>query len=341
MSDYHDAMLWTPGEGGNIECNLCGQACRIAPGQYGMCRVRLNDDGRLVSTNYGSLVAMHVDPIEKKPLFHFLPGSRSLSIAAPGCNFQCGFCQNWRISQAPRRDPNLSGEAVDPERIVSSALGRDCASISYTYTEPTVFFELAYETARAAHQAGLRNCFVSNGFMTPRAVATIAPYLDAINVDLKSFREETYRRVMKGSLSPVLDCLRALVAEGVWVEVTTLVVPGMNDSQQELGDIAAFIASELGANVPWHVSRFHGDYDMTDKSATPLETLETAYRLGQAVGLKYVYCGNVLNGHGQSTYCDACGAMVIERVGFSVGAIRMHSGACEKCGRQIDGIWAL
>ncbi|MDP6047136.1 MAG: AmmeMemoRadiSam system radical SAM enzyme, partial [Phycisphaerae bacterium] len=230
MSDYHDAILWEPGEENRIECRLCGQACTIAPGQYGMCRVRLNENGRLVTTNYGSLVAMHVDPIEKKPLFHFLPGTRSLSIAAPGCNFQCSFCQNWRISQAPRKDPNLTGEAIAPEQIVSTAIGHDCASISYTYTEPTVFFELAFDTARLAHPAGLRNCFVSNGFMTPQAVAMIAPYLDAINVDLKSFREETCQRVMKGGLAPVIDCLRAIVDEGIWLEVTTLVVPDMNDS---------------------------------------------------------------------------------------------------------------
>jgi pyruvate formate lyase activating enzyme len=305
-----------------------------------MCRVRTNVDGRLVSTNYEAVVAMHVDPIEKKPLFHFLPGTRSLSIAAPGCNFQCDFCQNWRISQSPRNDPNLAGEAIDPEQILAAALGHDCSSISYTYTEPTVFFELAYDTARLAHPAGVRNCFVSNGFMTPQAVAVIAPYLDAINVDLKSFREETYRRVMKASLAPVLDCLRAIVDEGIWLEVTTLIVPGMNDSAQELGDIAQFIASNLGVNVPWHVSRFHGDYNMHDAPSTPLATLETACQQGSAAGLKYIYCGNVHDGRGESTYCNACGAMVIERIGFSVGGMHLQNGACEKCGEQIDGIWA-
>jgi len=341
MSDHHEAMLWTTGPDDRIECNLCGQACRIPSGQYGRCRVRLNVDGALVTTNYDSLVAMHVDPIEKKPLFHFLPGSRSLSIAAPGCNFQCDFCQNWRISQAPQTNSGPIGEAIDPGQIVSAAIGHDCASISYTYTEPTVFFELAYDTARLAHPAGLRNCFVSNGFMTPQAVEMIAPYLDAINVDLKSFRQRTYRTVMKASLAPVLECLKAVVHEGVWLEVTTLVVPGMNDSPQELGDIAEFIASELGVGVPWHVSRFHGDYNMQDKPATPLATLETACNLGAAAGLKYVYCGNVLNGHGQSTYCNSCGAMVIERVGFSVGGMHLQNGSCAKCGQQIDGIWAL
>jgi len=314
MSDYHDAMLWEADEGECIKCNLCGQACRIPPGQYGACRVRLNVEGQLKSTNYEAVVAMHVDPIEKKPLFHFLPGTLSLSIAAAGCNFQCAFCQNWQISQSPRNNPVLSGQAIAPEQIVATAAGHDCASISYTYTEPAVFYELAYETARLAHPAGMRNCFVSNGFLTPQAVETIAPYLDAINVDLKSFRDETYRRVMKASLAPVFECLEAIVDAGIWLEITTLVVPGMNDSSDELGDIAEYIASNLGRHVPWHVSRFHGDYKMHDTASTPLATLEMACSMGEAAGLKYVYCGNVHGGDGESTHCNACGAMVIERV---------------------------
>jgi pyruvate formate lyase activating enzyme len=341
MPDYHDAMLWEAGDDKFVACKLCGHACKIAPGQYGICRVRLNVDGQLKSTNYEAVVAMHVDPIEKKPLFHFLPGTQSLSIAAAGCNFQCSFCQNWQISQSPRSDPVLVGDAISPEQIVASALGHDCGSISYTYTEPTVFFELAYETARLAHPAGVRNCFVSNGFMTPQAVDMIAPYLDAINVDLKAFSEETYRGVMKASLAGVLQCLEAVVDSGIWLEVTTLVVPGMNDSPEELGAIAQYIASHLGTQVPWHVSRFHGDYEMNGTEATPIQTLEMACSLGAEAGLKYVYCGNVQDGSRQSTHCCACGAMVIERVGFSVGGMHLQNGACEKCGEQIDGIWAM
>ena len=340
MSDYHEAMFWEAGGEKHIKCKLCGQACNIPPGQYGACRVRLNVDGQLKSTNYEAVVAMHVDPIEKKPLFHFLPGTLSLSIAAAGCNFQCGFCQNWRISQAPRNDSGIAGQSIGPEQIVAAAAGHDCASISYTYTEPTVFYELAYETARLAHPAGVRNCFVSNGFLTPQAVEMIAPYLDAINVDLKAFRDETYRHVMKASLAPVLACLEAIVEAGIWLEVTTLVVPGMNDSPDELGDIAQYIASRLGAHVPWHVSRFHGDYKMHNTPSTPLATLAMACSMGASAGLKYVYCGNVHGGDGESTHCNACGAMVIERVGFTVGGMHLQNGACEKCGEQIDGIWA-
>jgi len=339
MSDYHDAMLWEAAEDKHVRCLLCGQACTIAPDHYGICHVRKNVGGALKSTNYGAVVAVHVDPIEKKPLFHFLPGTRSLSIAAAGCNFQCDFCQNWRISQMPRTDPDLRGQSIGPADIVAAAAGQDCASISYTYTEPTVFFELAYETAALAHQRGMRNCFVSNGYMTPRAVETIAPYLDAINVDLKAFRDETYRQVMKARLAPVLECLEALVAAGIWVEVTTLIVPGMNDSPEELAEIAGYIAGSLGHHVPWHVSRFHGDYKMDSLPHTSLSSLELACRLGSEAGLKYIYCGNAHGQGGESTHCSTCGTVLIERVGFMVGGMHMRNGACEKCGQQIEGIW--
>jgi len=337
---YHDAMLWEPAEEQHVRCGLCAHRCRIAPGALGICRVRKNVDGALKTLNFSSIVAANADPIEKKPLFHFLPGTRSFSVAAPGCNFQCDFCQNWQISQSPRSGGPMRGQAVTPGQIVAAALGHDCESISYTYTEPTIFFELAYETARLARKSGLKNCFVSNGYMTPQAVETVAPVLDAINVDLKAFRDETYKRVMKARLDPVLTCLRALVAAGVWVEVTTLVVPGMNDSPEELGEIAAFVAADLGPHVPWHVSRFHGDYQMDHTPATPIETLERACRIGRAAGLKYVYCGNAAGEGNESTYCPSCGAMAIERVGYSIGSMAMKGDACGACGTVIEGVWA-
>jgi pyruvate formate lyase activating enzyme len=292
-----------------------------------------------VSLNYGSVVAMHVDPIEKKPLFHFLPGTQSLSIAAAGCNFQCSFCQNWRISQSPRTSGAIEGAAVRPEEIVAAALEHHCASISYTYTEPTIFFELAYETSVLARQAGVRNVFVSNGYLTPLAVETIAPVLDAINVDLKAFRDETYQRVMKARLQPVLECLEALVAAGIWVEVTTLVVPGLNDSPGELADIAHYIADRLGPDVPWHVSRFHADYQMTDVRSTPMETLKLACRLGAEAGLRFVYSGNAPGQAEERTYCPDCHELLIERTGLTVGAIRLADGACPNCGLKIPGRW--
>lgn len=332
-------MLYEQAEGGAVRCRLCGHQCLIKPGKTGICRVRENVGGKLISLNYDALVAVNIDPIEKKPLFHFLPGSTSLSVAAAGCNFQCPFCQNWRISQAPRTGKILAGESIPPPDLVATAKRNDCKSMSFTYTEPAVFFELCYDTAREAHDAGIKNCFVSNGFMTPEAVQTISPYLDAINVDLKAFRDETYQRVMKGHLEPVLTCLKELVSAGIWVEVTTLVVPGMNDSEDELSDIAGFIAGDLGVDVPWHVSRFHGDYKMTDTPSTPMKTLDSAIEAGQRAGLRYLYCGNVPAGQHENTRCPNCGATLIRRTGFHVAEVRLSGARCPDCSTEIAGIW--
>ncbi|MCK4623948.1 MAG: AmmeMemoRadiSam system radical SAM enzyme [Phycisphaerae bacterium] len=337
--DGHEAMLYESAGDGDVRCRLCGHQCLIKPGKTGICRVRKNIDGKLISLNYDALVAVNIDPIEKKPLFHFLPGSTSLSIAAAGCNFQCSFCQNWQISQAPRTGKILAGESIPPADLVATAKRNGCKSISYTYTEPTVFFELCYDTAKLAHEAGIKNCFVSNGFMTPEAVQTIAPYLDAINVDLKAFRDETYRHVMKARLEPVLTCLKELVSVGIWVEVTTLVVPGMNDSQDELSDIAGFIAGELGVDVPWHVSRFHGDYQMTDTPTTPMETLASAVEVGRQAGLNYIYCGNVPTGEHENTLCPNCSATIIRRSGFRTAEIRLSGTRCPDCSTEIAGVW--
>ncbi len=339
MSESHEAMLYEKLDGEKVRCGLCGHQCVIADGEYGLCRVRQNVAGRLDSLTYGLVVAMSVDPIEKKPFFHYLPGTTSLSIAAPGCNFQCEFCQNWQISQSPRMSPEVRGQAVSPQQVVSAAVSHDCGSISYTYTEPTVFFEMAYDTARLAHREKLGNTFVSNGYMTPKAIETIAPYLDAINVDLKAFRDETYKRVMKARLEPVLRALRALVAAGVWVEVTTLVVPGMNDSAEELGDIAAFIAEDLGRGVPWHVSRFHGDYKLTEVAPTPIETLELACRIGREAGLRFVYSGNLAGRGEESTRCPNCGEPLVARQGYVVQGVHLVDGRCSRCGEQIEGVW--
>ncbi len=339
MFESHQAMLWEQLGGKRVRCHLCGHECLIAEGKYGLCRVRRNVDGALRSLSYGNVVAVNVDPIEKKPLFHFLPGSQSLSVAAAGCNFQCEFCQNWQISQPSNEGRLAGGQAVSPEQIVSGAMAQDCRSISFTYTEPTVFFELAYDTAKLAKRRGIRSCFVSNGYMTPLAVEKISPYLDAINVDLKAFRDETYQHVMKARLEPVLTCLKSLIAAGIWVEVTTLVVPEMNDSPEELRDIAHFIASELGPHVPWHVSRFHGEYHMTAASSTPIQTLELACRIGAEEGLKYIYCGNVAGLVDERTHCPACGQVVVDRTGFSIREVRLKDGACPKCNQAIEGIW--
>jgi pyruvate formate lyase activating enzyme len=331
------AMLWEKLDEGKVHCYLCAHHCEIAKDHFGFCGVRKNIDGELNTYAYGSVIAAHVDPIEKKPLYHFLPGTYAFSIATMGCNFHCPFCQNWTISQKSERDGGMEGQEMKPEEIVAEALRNDCRSISYTYTEPTIFFEYAYDTAKIAKEKGLYNNFVTNGYMTKEAIDEIRPYLDAANVDLKFFRDETYRKVCKGSLQPVLDSIRNMKKAGIWVEATTLVIPDQNDSDEELGDIAAFLA-ETGKEIPWHISRFHPDYKYTDSIPTPLETLEKAVEIGKKAGLKYIYLGNVFT-KGE-TICPGCGTPLIERGGFSaVISGDLSDGKCGKCGAIIEGVW--
>jgi pyruvate formate lyase activating enzyme len=331
-----EAMLWSPGESGKVECRLCAHRCVIAPGKRGVCAVRENRGGRLETLVYGEVVAAHVDPIEKKPLYHFFPGSKALSVAAAGCNFRCGFCQNWQISQAPRRKGGgIAGEPFPPEAVVRAALDQGCRSISYTYTEPTIFFEYAYDTARLAREAGLANNFVTNGYMTAEALETVRPYLDAANVDLKAFEDATYKKVCGARLGPVLESIRRMRELGIWVEVTTLVVPGLNDSDAELGGIARFVAS-VDPAVPWHISRFHPDFDYTEAPPTPLATLRRAGEIGRAAGLRHVYIGNV-PGESEDTRCASCGAALIRRRGFAVVANALEGSRCPACGTVLAG----
>ncbi len=331
-----EAMLWEPLEGGNVQCRLCAHRCVVAPGKRGVCNVREHRDGRLVTLVYGEVVAAHVDPIEKKPLYHFLPGSKALSIATPGCNFRCGFCQNWQISQAPRRKGGaVKGEPFAPDDIVRAALDQDCRSISYTYTEPTIFFEYAYDTARLAREAGLLNNFVTNGYMTAEALETIRPYLDAANVDLKAFKDETYKRVCGARLEPVLGSIRLMRELGIWVEVTTLVVPGLNDGGEELAAIARFIAS-VDPAIPWHLSRFHPDYEYTQAPPTPVATLRAAAEKGRAEGLRHIYIGNI-PGESEDTLCATCGFVLIRRRGFSVVGNALKDSRCPSCGTLLAG----
>jgi pyruvate formate lyase activating enzyme len=333
-----EAMLYkTLGEGA-VSCCLCAHRCEINPGKFGVCGVRENRDGKLVTFVYGEVIAAHVDPIEKKPFYHFLPGTTSFSIATVGCNFKCAFCQNWEISQASKKGGRgPGGVTLMPEDVVREARSRNCRSISYTYTEPTIFFEYAYDTARIAKAAGLYNNFVTNGFMTPEALKTIHPYLDAANVDLKSFKDETYKRICKGRLAPVLDSIRLMREMKIWVEVTTLVVPGLNDSEKELTDIACFIAG-VDPDIPWHISRFHPDYQYTDERPTPLETLRVAHNIGKEEGLRYIYIGNV-SGENENTFCPGCGKPLIQRQGFAVGENRIKAAKCPFCNVPIAGVF--
>jgi len=331
-----EAMLWSPVADGRAQCRLCAHRCVIAPGKLGVCAVRENRGGRLETLVYGEVVAAHVDPIEKKPLYHFFPGSKALSVATAGCNFRCGFCQNWQISQAPRRKGGgIAGEPFPPEAVVRAALDQGCRSISYTYTEPTIFFEYAYDTARLAREAGLANNFVTNGYMTAEALETVRPYLDAANVDLKAFEDGTYQKVCGARLGPVLESIRRMSELGIWVEVTTLVVPGLNDSDAELAGMARFIAS-VDPAVPWHISRFHPDFDYTETPPTPLQTLRRAGEIGREAGLRHIYIGNV-PGESEDTRCASCGAALIRRRGFAVVANALEGSRCPSCGTVLAG----
>ena len=331
-----EARLWDQAEEGAVACRLCAHRCVIKPGKQGVCAVRENRDGRLVTLVYGEVVAVHVDPIEKKPLYHFFPGSKALSIATPGCNFRCGFCQNWQISQAPRRKGGgIAGEPFAPEAVVRAALDEGCRSISYTYTEPTIFFEYAEDTARLAREAGLANNFVTNGYMTADALEAIHPVLDAANVDLKAFRDETYKKVCGARLGPVLDSIRLMKTLGIWLEVTTLVVPGLNDGPTELAEIARFIAS-VDPDIPWHISRFHPDFEYTQAPPTPVSTLRAAAAAGRGEGLRWIYVGNV-PGESEDTLCRTCGTVLIRRSGFTVVANALVGSRCPSCGTALAG----
>ena len=333
------AMFQEAKEGGMVQCGLCAHRCLVAPSKRGLCAVRENRDGVLYSLVYDRVIAQNIDPIEKKPLFHFLPGSLSFSLATAGCNFRCKHCQNADISQLPREHTGaVPGRTVSPAEIVAAARQSGCASISYTYTEPTVFYELAFDAARAALDQGLRNVFVTNGYITPEALREIRPFLHAANIDLKGFTDDFYRSVCGARLQPVLDSIRLYHDLGIWIEVTTLVIPGHNDSPEELRRIAEFLCS-IDRNIPWHVSRFHPTYRLTDQPRTPVQTLQTAREIGLAAGLRHVYEGNV-PGEGEDTVCGECGAVAVRRYGFSVERNDVRAGSCGSCGASLAGVWA-
>ena len=334
-----EAMLYTPFEDGKVRCFLCNHRCLIAPSERGLCGVRENREGKLYTLVYGRAISLNVDPIEKKPIFHLFPGSTSFSMAAVGCNFRCLQCQNHEISQLPRDDDGrIEGSDVSPSKIVSLTKQYRCRSISYTYTEPTIYFEYAYEVARQAHLEGIKNVFVTNGYMTEEALQIIQPYLDAANVDLKSYREKFYKETCGAKLKPVLENLKRMRQMGIWVEITTLIIPSLNDSDQEFQDIAQFIFS-LGPEVPWHISAFYPTYKMLDRPRTPASSLHRARDIGMKAGLRYVYCGNIPGEEGEDTFCPRCGRKVIERVGFRVTRNDVVNGECRHCHEKMDGIW--
>lgn len=334
-----EAWLYETIQGQRVRCRLCSHMCVIASGKRGICGVRENQDGVLKTLVYGRLIAAGDDPIEKKPIFHLMPGSRSFSIATVGCNFKCRFCQNADIAQMPAdRNGMVTGDPSTPQQVVAAARKRNCASIAYTYTEPTVFFEFACDTAKLARRQGIKNIFVTNGFMSADALQRVSPWLDAANVDLKAFSDDFYKQQCGARLEPVKETLRRMKDLNIWVEVTTLIIPGLNDAPEALSGLAAFISQELGVETPWHVSRFHPTYRLTDRGSTPVETLLKARDIGTAAGLRYVYTGNIPGQGGEDTICPGCGETAIARRGFEITHNQVREGRCSGCGTVIDGV---
>ncbi|MCD4664851.1 MAG: AmmeMemoRadiSam system radical SAM enzyme [Bacteroidales bacterium] len=334
-----EALFYQKQEDNKVICELCPHYCKLKDGQTGICNVRKNEGGILYSMVYGRSIAVHVDPIEKKPLFHLAPGSRSFSMATAGCNFQCKFCQNHDISQVTEKiNLNMIGQELTPEEIVKMAKRNNCVSIAYTYTEPTIFFEYAYDTAKLAHQQGMLNVFVTNGYINPEPLKYISQYLDAANVDLKSFNEDFYKKLVGAKLQPVLDTLKLMKKLNILIEVTTLVIPGENDSPEELAQIAGFIKNELGEETPWHISRFYPQYKLASHPPTSVSTLKKAYNIGREHGLRYVYLGNVQGDQAESTFCYNCEKLLIERYGYQILENNIESGSCKFCETKVDGL---
>jgi len=337
----HEALFYTIDnqETGEVRCTLCAHNCRIKDGRRGICGVRENRGGKLYSLVYGRLVSENIDPVEKKPLFHFHPASITWSIATVGCNFHCLHCQNYEISQYPvRHHGEITGRPRTAEEVVATAMAEGCDSISYTYIEPTIFMEFALDCAKLAKEAGLKNIFVSNGYTSEEATRTLAPFLDANNIDLKSFSDDFYRKVCGARLQPVLDTIRLMHDLGVWVEVTTLIIPGHNDSPRELEKIAAFIHG-ISPDIPWHVTRFYPTFKLTDPPPTPVATLQTAREIGKGVGLRHVYTGNIPGDDGENTFCPSCGELLIKRNGYIARQSGLVKGTCRNCGETIAGVW--
>lgn len=349
-----EAVLYKKLGNGSVRCGACRHACVIALGRAGICGVRQNIDGRLYLLVYGKASAVNIDPVEKKPLFHFLPGSAIFSLGTVGCNFGCDFCQNWDISQATRglasrlaKENKLKDMGVEvgrlgydlpPERIVEACVGKGIPSIAYTYNEPSIFFEYFYDTSKLASKRGIRNVLVTNGYESEESLRLAKPYMDAMNIDLKSFSDEFYVKVCRARLQPVLDTIKLAKELGIWTEITTLVIPGKNDSDDELKKIAEFVAG-VDASMPWHVTAFHPEYKMRDVSPTSNKMLFNAYEIGKKAGLKYVYAGNIADEARESTYCPNCNAMLVRRSGFFVKVEGLKNGKCGKCSEKIAGVW--
>jgi len=331
-----EAMFYSPFEKAMVRCHLCRQLCTIPEGKRGICGVRVNEAGKLYTLVYGKAAATGLDPVEKKPLFNFYPGSFTYSVATVGCNFRCGNCQNYEISQTPKNYGPIIGQDLPPEEVVEAAKRYRCQSIAYTYSEPAIFFEYAYETARLASKEGMKNIFVTNGYIGEEALRTIAPYLDAANIDLKSFSDESYRENCGAKLQPVLESIKLHKELGIWIEITTLIIPTLNDSEEELRRIARFIKG-VGEEIPWHVSQFYPMYKLLHLPRTPVSTLRMARKVGIEEGLRYVYEGNVPGEEGGNTYCYKCNQRLVHRHGYEILENKIKDSKCPRCGAEIDG----
>ncbi len=326
--------FYKPYKENRLQCLLCQHYCKIKEGQTGICGVNKNVGDKIECLVYGYPSAMNIDPIEKKPLYHFLPGSKAFSFGSVGCNFHCPFCQNWSISQTHKIDKT---QYFSPERIVQLAIEYDCQSIAYTYNEPTIFYPYARDISLEAQKHGLKNVFVSNGFESSEVIDDMKGIMDAVNADLKSFDPKYYKKELGGNLDKILENLKHFVANGIWLEVTTLIVPTQNDSDEELDKIAGFIAKELGIDVPWHVTAFHPDYKERDLPPTSIDTLKRAYDIGKKHGLKYIYIGNV--DYETPTLCPKCGEVLIERDYFRHTKNHLKGSKCPKCDTTIEGVF--
>ncbi len=320
-----------------VQCELCPNGCVLEPGQRSRCRARTNRGGTLYSLVYGKPCAVHVDPIEKKPFFHFLPGTKAFSIATAGCVLSCKFCQNWQISQARPEDTDTYD--LPPAQVVSNALAYQCRSVTYTYTEPTVFYEYMYDTAIIAKNRGVKNTMHSCGYINEKPLRILSKYLDAADIDLKGFTEDFYARICGGSLKPVLHALTILREEKVWLEITNLVIPTLNDDVKKIVEMSSWIVRNLGADVPIHFSRFFPNYKLNNLPPTPLETLESARKAAMDAGMKFVYLGNIRH-EGESTSCPNCKKVIIERIGYFVKQNHLANGRCGFCSTAIPGVWS-
>ncbi|HCN19343.1 MAG TPA: AmmeMemoRadiSam system radical SAM enzyme [Planctomycetia bacterium] len=335
----YEAMFYKKLEDARVECQLCPRECKIADLERGYCGVRENRGGTYYTLVHSRACALHVDPIEKKPFFHYLPGTPAVSVATAGCNVECKFCQNWQISQF--RPEQVNSMKLTPSDIVEHAKRSHSPTIAYTYTEPVVFYEFMYDTARAARQEGITSVVVSNGYIKEEPLVELCKHLDAVKIDLKAFTEEFYKDTCSGSLKPVLETLVTLKKLGMWFEIVVLIVPTLNDSEKELKEMCTWVCEELGPDVPIHFSRFHPTYKITNLPPTPVRTLEMARRIAQEAGLNFAYVGNVPGHEGEHTYCPGCKEMVIKRVGYTIVKNTILNGKCQNCEHPIAGVWDL